>query len=91
MPYIISEKRDKFDSILELLENIDLENVGELNYLITSICHEYMNKKKPGYKGKLSYQIINDIIGTLECSKAEFYRRLAVPYENAKIQENGDV
>jgi hypothetical protein len=39
----------------------------------------------------LSYQTINDIVGALEGAKLEFYRRVAVPYEDKKIIENGDV
>jgi hypothetical protein len=38
-----------------------------------------------------NYKHINEIIGVLECAKQEFYRRVAAPYEDTKIQENGDV
>jgi hypothetical protein len=38
-----------------------------------------------------SYQSINDVLGALEGAKLEFYRRIAAPYEDTKIQENGDV
>ncbi len=30
-------------------------------------------------------------MGALEGSKLEFYRRIAAPYENKKMKENGDV
>jgi hypothetical protein len=40
---------------------------------------------------KLSYQTINDIVGALEGAKLEFYRRVAVPYEESKRRINGDV
>jgi hypothetical protein len=39
----------------------------------------------------LSYKSINDVIGVLECVKQEFYRRIAVPYEDKKIEQNGDI
>lgn len=39
----------------------------------------------------LSYADINEAIGALECAKLELYRRIAVPYENRKLAENGDV
>jgi len=39
----------------------------------------------------LSYRTINDILGALEGAKLEFYRRVAVPYENSKLSENGDI
>lgn len=31
------------------------------------------------------------MVGALECAKLELYRRIAIPYEEQKIQENGDV
>lgn len=30
-------------------------------------------------------------MGAVEGAKTEFYRRIAVPYEEKKIRENGDV
>lgn len=60
---------------------------GELNYLFSQIAANYWND--PGVPQ--SYQRLNDILGALEGAKLEFYRRVAVPYEEAKIKENGDV
>ena len=60
-------------------------NSGELNYRITSVLRAYIEDNG------LSYQTINDIVGALEGAKLEFYRRVAVPYENYKIKVNGDV
>ena len=37
------------------------------------------------------YKITNDIVGALECTKQEFYRRVASDYEDAKIEQNGDL
>lgn len=83
MPYIKTENRDKFT---ELYTNIpELKSPGELNYLITIICQDYIEDKG------LSYQSLNDVIGALEGCKLEFYRRRVAPYEDMKIQLNGDV
>lgn len=60
-------------------------NSGQLNFRITELITQYI--KENG----LCYAKINDIIGALECAKAEFYRRVVGPYENQKIIENGDV
>lgn len=60
------------------------ENAGELNYTFTMIVQQY-------FKEHSNYQGINDIIGALEGAKLEFYRRVASPYEDIKIKENGDV
>lgn len=79
MPYI---KEDRKNDLIGIDET---HTTGELNYKITLLLIEYMR-----FKG-LSYQTINDILGALEGAKQEFYRRVATPYENKKIEENGDV
>ena len=84
MPYIKNENRELFDKELEEIGD-EIDNVGELNYCITYLCLKYLQKNT------VSYKIINDIIGVLECSKLEMYRRVAIPYEDMKIMENGDV
>lgn len=61
------------------------ENCGELNYWITKLVVYYLEQKGE------CYQTYNDIIGALECAKQELYRRKIIPYENEKIEENGDV
>lgn len=81
MPYIAKCFRD----IFEYEPFTALNNVGELNYEITMKIIKYLEHKE------LSYQTINDIMGALEGAKQEFYRRVAIPYENKKIEENGDV
>lgn len=61
---------------------------GELNYVLTELALRYINLRS--HSGP-SYAAINDAIGALECAKLELYRRLAAPYEDLKIKENGDV
>ncbi len=85
MPYITQEKRDEFDATGKAGRNPVTETAGELNYEITLKLLKYLKVKG------LSYATINDIVGALEGAKMEFYRRVAVPYENKKIAENGDV
>ena len=86
MPYIKKEQKKKYKDILLLLKtNTDIiSNPGELNYLVTKILQIYL------IKNKLSYKTLNEIIGAIECSKIEFYRREIVKYEKEKIKENGD-
>jgi hypothetical protein len=79
MPYIKYERREK----IAMLDNP--RTVGELNYLITSACVEWIERND------LSYSTINEVIGVLECAKLEFYRRMASPYEDKRKEENGDV
>lgn len=83
MPYIKQEDRAGFDSVLQHLQVP--KTAGELNYVFTWILIQYLRTN-----GK-NYQHINDVIGALEGAKMEAYRRLAGPYEDQKIAENGDV
>lgn len=79
MPYITNDRRAELDPM------VHPETPGELNYCVTMVVVDYLKRKG------LSYGTINDIVGALEGAKAEFYRRVAIPYEDKKIQENGDV
>lgn len=82
MPYIKQERRD---SLSPGNESDHAQVSGELNYQITMLIKQYWDNHGP------AYQTINDIVGALSASQAEFYRRVAVPYENTKILENEDV
>lgn len=88
MPYIKPENRDKFeDAIKRLLDHLETKNgcnVGELNYVISSIVWSIFDSKP-------SYTLGNNLMGVLECVKQEFYRRRLAGYEDEKIQENGDI
>lgn len=58
---------------------------GELNYTLTKVALQYVEDCG------LSYKTINDILGAFDGASKEFYRRVAAPYEDKKIAENGDV
>jgi hypothetical protein len=84
MPYIKEEDRVKFDDAIEVLsEKIEVE--GDLNYCISLLCHKILQKKG------VNYQNVNNIMGALECAKLEFYRVVAAPYENVKMDVNGRI
>jgi hypothetical protein len=80
MPYITQDQRDALDS-----GGLPAD-AGELNYCLTKLIRGYVN-----LKSKPSYQAINDVLGALRGAELEFYRRVAVDYEDAKIIANGDV
>lgn len=87
MPYIKAEKRGFYDSNIEqlvkILEQQPLMEVdGDLNYIVTRIFKKLYAPKYFNY---------NRAIGVLEAIKQEFYRRVVAPYEDIKIEENGDV
>jgi hypothetical protein len=85
MPYIEQGKRKDLDKWLEGLY-VGILGPGELNYLITMIIRKYVEQK-----GLEKYQFHNDVMGVLSCVKEEWYRRKVSPYEDGKIEENGDV
>lgn len=58
---------------------------GELNYLISTELDQYITRKG------LSYTHINEVMGVLSAVAHEFYRRVAVPYEQGKLIDNGEV
>jgi hypothetical protein len=79
MPYITCEARNEIDN------GAMPETAGELNYMISSLLDEYLTENGRNYAN------INEVIGVLECAKLEIYRRVAAPYEDEKIDQNGDV
>ena len=79
MPYIESQRR------AEISKGYSEQTAGELNYSITKLIQSYINRRG------LTYQHINDVVGALEGAKTEFQRRIVNPYEDSKIEENGDV
>jgi hypothetical protein len=70
------------DQVVELMKNLNVKADGDLNYILFKLCKETVT---PGYNNYKNF------IGELnECSN-EIRRRFLSPYEDAKIEENGDV
>jgi hypothetical protein len=94
MPYIKQKFKDKIDESIHALVD-DIEQCckdddrdalkGVLNYTITSILLATFTKHG------ISYSKFADVIGTLECSKLEIYRRAIASYEDRCIRNNGDI
>lgn len=84
MPYIPgSERKFKCTSLAD--EDGTPLTAGQFNYLITQSCIGHLTDRG------LNYEALNEIIGALECAKLELYRRVAAPYEQSKMKQNGDV
>lgn len=84
MPYIDIESRERITpAVMELMTK--LETKGDYNYAISRLIHTYIERKG------LRYEHLNDVVGILECAKAEFIRTVVSPYENEKIEANGPV
>ena len=80
MPYIVNDERGLLD------RGLPVETAGQLNYVLTRTVWRFLKRK-----GQPRYQDFNDAIGALEGAKLELYRRMVAPYEDLKIEENGDV
>jgi hypothetical protein len=80
MPYIKQERRDA------ILAGAKPQDAGELNFAISTLVDNYLKDK-----GGIRYSHLNEVVGAMDCAKLELYRRIAAPYEDKKIEENGDV
>lgn len=97
MPYIQSANRNAIDPHIETLakaintaskDNLeDLELSGNLNYAITKLVTRLIVLRY----NKVRYEAICKMTGVLKNVSDEFYRRVAVPYEERKKSLNGDV
>lgn len=89
MPYITQVAR----SAIDIFTLPRPKTAGELNYTITKVIQNYLEELRTLYPelDYNTYQHFNDVIGALEGAKLEFYRRVVVPYEDKKIEKNGDV
>ena len=94
MPYIKQERRKEIDKAIdELAYQITLKGdngitdwAGELNYACTRLGLKILESSN-----QKNYWKIALISGVFHNIADEFYRRYASPYEDQKIQENGDV
>ena len=84
MPYIKQLRRLQIDTVAIEHSKFEINSPGELNYAITRLIDNYHSRRG-------DYQSVNDVVGALEGAKLEFYRRVAAPYEDQKVMENGDV
>lgn len=80
MPYIKKERRG-----FSIENGGDADTPGELNYFLTLHILSYLLRHGE------SYTNYNAVIGVLENIKLELYRRKIAPYEDKKMEENGDV
>ena len=87
MPYIKPELRKPFEDCIDNMVSkmYHTMTAGELNFIISSLIDSYIIIKG------LKYQNLNDVVGVLECAKAEFYRKIVVPYEIEKEKDNGPI
>ena len=86
MPYITRDDKDKYEPYLSRLRSLINEKTkkGELTYLVYTLGLEF-------FKDRKSYTNISTAISSLQDAAEELRRRHLNPYEDKKIEENGDV
>jgi hypothetical protein len=86
MPYLKKPSRADVENDLKKLGLAFCPaNGAELNYIICGLINNYLQANS------LNYANVQEMIGAIDCAKMEIYRRVASPYEDKKIEENGDV
>ena len=86
MPYIReAKKRMELNEWVGCLVSA-IGSDGELNYAIMRLIMCYFNIPE-----NESYEKYERIDGLLECIKHEISRRFKDPYEDKKMEENGDI
>lgn len=84
MPYIHQDIRKQLLPPPTQWGNVP-KDVGELNFVLTTTINQFLDTRIRDYAA------YNSILGVLTAMQHEIYRRLIAPYEDQKIQENGDV
>jgi hypothetical protein len=84
MPYIKQMSREYFeDHLINIVRGV--QNTGDLTYCIYKLMIMLTEKWGKDFRN------MSSILSETECAKLEFYRRIMAPYEDKKIDENGDV
>ncbi len=91
MPYIAPTLREPFrnpidELIVAVNELPDTARDGALNYIVTELVTKSL-RPSTGW----NYYSIHRAHGVFQDAGAEFYRRVAGPYEDRCIERNGDL
>ena len=86
MPYIKQEDRWSMDSVVDKMAKAyvgkPIKANGDLNYVLYKFCKNHVPRSYNSYK---------NFCGELRQCATEIERRILGPYEDEKIEENGDV
>lgn len=91
MPYIEQEKRDILNTDISglLVSLINLQLDDESNNMEENISYIFTKLLKQCYGDSAGE--LNDALGILASVQLEFHRRVASPYNDQKIYDNGDI
>lgn len=87
MPYISELTRDYIDKHLRAVtDRVRTATLGVVTYAVYRLVYEW-EQAQPGR----GYATRAAAMAVLDSAKSEYYRREIAPYEDIKIQENGDI
>jgi hypothetical protein len=86
MPYLDPEDREEWDAWLDQIPGLP-KTKGELNYLVSRLGIMFLayQSSHPNYDER------SNVIAALTDAAAEMRRRIMDPYEDEKIESNGDL
>jgi hypothetical protein len=97
MPYIAVKHREALDPLIDKLAWQIVQEAQALQYdgafagLLNYVCTRLALKVVRHQFGSMRYWLIAILTGTFKNIADEFYRRIAIPYENRQIKKSGDV
>lgn len=91
MPYIDPEQRKRLDPSIDSVIAAIKAEVGEDLQAVAGLLNYACTRIALGVIPERRYASIALVSGVLHNIADEFYRRYAVPYEDQKIKDNGDV
>jgi len=94
MPYISLKDRQKYDQYINEIANSLLKSEnndvlsGAMNYILFRLAKILCDVDSGGSR---SYARMAVVSSAMSEAQAEFRRRIMAPYEDEKIEQNGDV
>ena len=82
MPYVKQERRPDLNKVVIAMTEASVKADGDLNYILYRFCKLHVTPSYNSYK---------NFLGELNEAAEEIRRRLLAPWEDMKIEENGDV
>ena len=87
MPYINRTDREKIDRNMVIPTGV---GAGGLTYILTHTCLSFLENIEEEV-GPIRFTDYAVVLGALEATKLELYRRKIASYEDEKIKIHGDV
>lgn len=85
MPYISKQSREKYSLIKHLIDDLNIETKGDLEYLVFLLMKKFMHTRENRYSN------LHDCVYAAQHCADEFRRRFLDKREDEAREQNGDV